>query len=612
MSRSKLAMYVATLAVLFASPARADTQNATYPWQLLSGGYDSSINDGRILAYPDGTGLGEGFFTLVENSIMTMTADNGGFSRSAMVPVPGSIVAPGDVWENSNGGRGFTSAYCGGYTEGCEDFTVGALLGGPPSGMDDAGNNYSPNDLASGGWPEWLLVSVGLMRLFHPEVCIAPAGLDDSALNACAPGMTYRTGGSHLFASPDAGRQWYPFASSCGIPWSAGADNIAVDSGKPGHIVTARNGAPDRPGDASGCTGGSLCSQRSIAWTNDVSPQIAASIAATLPGATDTTHAVDLAGGQGGADWRYAALGHLALTSRDGTGPCDVAHAGIQKDCHAQTGSMCHATKLDQESAGNVGHEQFCPDYGQADGACECKYLGATNQLQSVTEANCAFPQPTSLAIDPRNGAVYAPSAAINVEGDGNQTIQTGLLYSPDGGRKWRRHGHSLYTEYGWWQYTGVPTSTAEPWPYEAAPPVLDGDTDPGVKILTMQGMGIFWSSIPGTPAVLDLNAQPELIQHMGRVTFASTPCESGLLAGEPPLFHDPMGSDRPRVRVTAVLATTWQNPIGATLMHSGVFIAHGDSCTDAAGKAPLVFRDTTDLPPMRADARLPASWAGG
>lgn len=77
---------------------------------------------------------------------------------------------------------------------------------------------------------------------------------------------------------------------------------------------------------------------------------------------------------------------------------------------------------------------------------------------------------------------------------------------------------------------------------------------------------------------------------------------------GEPPLFHDPMGSDRPRVRVTAVLAATWQDPIGPTLMHSGVFVARADSCSDAAGKAPLVFRDAANLMPASADAHAPVA----
>ncbi len=606
MHRMQLVFVLLSLTALAAAPATADTQSAMYPWQLLSGGYDSSVNDGRILGYPQpAVPLGPGFFNLVENSIMTMTADNGGFSRSAAPWPCGGLpwyllltceVAPqgaGDRWENSNGGRGFTNSYCGGYGDDCAGLasaTLGAILAGPPSVMDNALPNYSPNDIASGGWPDSLLDWVRNTNGAGFPICIAPAGLPDAQVNDCAPGMTYRTGLTHLFASPDAGRQWYPFASSCGLAWEAGADHIAVDPGLPGHIVTAR------AAEASGCTGQYQvpppeCAQRRIAWTLDVSSQIQKSIEATALNATDTTHAVDLAGGEDmsnpHAGWRYAALGHLALSNQNGV--CDVAHAGIQANCQAEAtdpaNKYCHAV----EAPADASHERFCPNY--AEDQCSCK----DDAHNAITQANCTFPEVASLAIDPRNGQVYAPS-------------NTGLLFSPDGGRKWRRHGHSLYTQYGWWQYAGVPTSTSEPWPYETAPAVLDADTDPGVTILTMQGMGTFWSAIPGTPAVLDLNGQPELIHHMGRVAFASAPCESGPLAGEPPLFHDPMGSDRPRVRVTAVLAATWQDPIGPTLMHSGVFVARADSCSDAAGKAPLVFRDAANLMPASADAHAPVA----
>ncbi len=617
MHRIQLVFVLLSLTALSAAPATADTQSAMYPWQLLSGGYDSSVNDGRILGYPQpAVPLGPGFFNLVENSIMTMTADNGGFSRSAAPWPCGGLpwyllltcaLAPqgaGDRWENSNGGRGFTNSYCGGYGDDCAGLasaTLGAILAGPPSVMDNALPNYSPNDIASGGWPDSLLDWVRNTNGAGFPICIAPAGLPDAQVNDCAPGMTYRTGLTHLFASPDAGRQWYPFASSCGLAWEAGADYIAVDPGLPGHIVTAR------AAEASGCTGENqapppACAQRRIAWTLDVSSQIQKSIEATASDATDTTHAVDLAGGEDTsnphAGWRYAALGHLALSNQNGV--CDVAHAGIQANCQAEAtdpaNKYCHAV----EAPADASHERFCPKYSQADGACKCGYLDADIKLQPVNAANCAFPEVASLAIDPRNGQVYAPS-------------NTGLLFSPDGGRKWRRHGHSPFTP---WGATAGTSPTTEPWPYADLPPGgLDEVNDPGVKIVTMQGLpdSILNALIAsGGPefAALDLNAQPTLLRHMSRISFATQPCPSTSAMPENP-FIDPMGFPRPRGEVVATLAASWVNPLNAEQVLAGVFVAHGDSCTDAAGKAPLVFWDTANAHATNADAQAPAARSG-
>ena len=592
MPRITLAMSLTTL--LLPAVAVATTESATYPWQLLSGGYKSSVNDGRILAYPaTGMAIGDDFFVLVENSIMTMTADNGGWSRSAAV-APGT--RPGDSWENSNGGRGFTDSFCGGYTGDCTAVLnpdpskpavagkLGVVLAGPPSAMDDAIKNYSPNDIAAGGWPAALMAQLPTLQGDMDSqnngsaVCIAPAGLPDDDAHDCAPGLTYRVGGHLLFASPDAGRQWYPFASSCGLPWSTGADHIAADPGDPGHLVVSWNA------DAGGCGAPSACSQRRIAWTGDVSGQLVKSIAATTsPNVPDTTHAVDEAGG-GASDadpkgWHYAALGHLALDANGGT--CDVAHAGIQAGCMADTNAWCHA----ELGPGDATHERFCPDYSQP----ECSCVNAVGVI--ITETSCNFPEATSLTIDPRNGAVYAPSNA-------------GLLFSPDGGRKWRRHGHGQFTKYDTSPASGAPSQTSEWWPYALPAGGLKEANDPGVSILTMQGLTIPWPVVAGTEVPLDLNAQPELLVHLGRVSIASQPCDDAPQPGEGLQY---LG--HPRVRVTATLTAVWHNPIKPTQELSGVFIARGDSCTDANAVKPLVFRDTANLMP---DGVVnPLGWTG-
>ena len=631
----QLQWFAVVLLPFLSVSAAASTETSIWPWQSLAGAYNSAVNDGRILAYPDDLSSDGRFFRLVENSIMTMTADNGGFSRSAAPIVeqcipeicapdpltktqicsfgpsdPACIAQmpwqPGDRWENSNGGRGFTNSFCGGYPQCPWTPQLDMVLGGPPTAMDGGWDMLSPGDVASGGWPSALLAFVQNYMLayttMNAPICIAPAGLDDSEAHSCAPGMTYRASRKGLFASPDAGRQWYPFAASCSLSDRIGASAIAVDPGNPSHVVTA-NSAKDNPkyGEASGCSVAPLCAQRSVAWTADVSSQIITSIIATMPGAEDTTHAVDKAGGPNpnsdASGWRYAALGHLA-TGQD----CDVAHAGIQLGCAADTSIMCHAQK---PTGANPSQEAFCPDY--TDGRCKCFVAGS-----SIATANCQFPEATSLAIDPRNGQVYAPSAALN-QIAGSQTLQTGLLFSPDGGRKWRRHGHSYYLK---WGSDGGMAQTTEPWPYTEDPDPFDAYTDtvpdagndPGVRILTMQGLpippGAVAPSAVGDAWALDLNAQPELLVHLGRVTIVSTPCGSDPVAGEgvqyvapAGLSADAPGYPRDRVHVVATVTAVWHDPL-TPRQFSGVFVAHGDSCTDAAARVPLVFRDTANLMP--------------
>ncbi len=595
---------VLLIALLLPAVCLATTESSVYPWQLLSGGYNSSVVDGRILAYPFDPTLVGGFFKLKENSIMTMTADNGGWSRSAIADDPGIAVKAGDVWENSGGGRGFTSSFCGGYSaaDGCPGSelmgapqSMGYVMGGPPTTMDAGGSDYVPKDQASTGWPSLLrLMLPFLPPAIRAEMCIAPAGLPDEQASFCAPGLTLRAGDSALYVSPDAGRQWYPVSTSCGFAWTHGPTMVAADMGQPGHIVTYRQhyGTDATLSEASGCTGGpGMCAVRSIAWTGDASNQVYASIAATANALSSAgaTRAVDAAGlpssDSDPLGWRYAALGHLAL---DNGGVCDVAHAGIQEGCMAEVGRMCHASR----GTKNDSHERFCPDHDKPE--CSC---GDENKLP-IDQSLCTFPELTSLAIDPRNGQVYAPS-------------NTGLLFSPDGGRKWRRHGHSPFTP---WGANAGTSPTTEPWPYTDLPPGgLDEVNDPGVKILTMQGLpdsilNALIATVGPEFAALDLNAQPTLLRHMSRISFATQPCPPSIFMPENPFFFDPMGFPRPRVEVVATLAASWVNPLNAEQVLSGVFVAHGDSCMDAAGKAPLVFRDTANLMPASADAHAPAA----
>jgi hypothetical protein len=640
MMRNPLGKFsIALLCWCSTCPALAATPSIIAPWQPLTGGYNGTLRNGRLLAYPP-TAPEDApfFFSLVENAVLTMTGDNDGWTRSAVAVDP-AVATPqqpnlGDWWEHSNGGRGFTSSFCGGYTEGgCGTSfgtnPLGIILGGPPSVMDGGNNSYSPNDVASTGWPAALSgFAQLLLRLGNPDMCIAPPGAPDAQLHLCAAGLAFRSGGSSLYVSPDAGSQWYPLSSSCGIPFAYGPSLVAADAGQPGHVVTFSDL------DASGCSlpGTNSCSWRQIAWTGDVSVQVAATISATATkeASASAPFDVDQAGLPGSDDaklnpegWRYAALGHLALDAPGKT--CDVVHAGIQAGCNAESSKMCHTVEPQnvQGTSPNLPHERFCPKTSQPE--CSCGYTGDLGPATVATET-CAFPTVTSLAIDPRNGQVYAPSVSAVPDGfdaKGKQKwkqISTGLLFSPDGGRKWRRHGHSSLLQVG--DTPGANSiafgdgfaATAEPWPYGDADPD-DADpltppnwqNDPGVHILTLQGLssselfaGIVASIVnyyTDVPLQLDLNAQPAALRDISRVSFASTPCPPAP-EGTAEKFTDVMGFQRTRLQVTAVLTATWQNPLAPHQPLSGVFIAHGDSCTDAAAKKPLVFRDTGSLMP--------------
>ncbi len=630
---------IAVLSLPISGAALASTPSIIAPWQPLSGSYTGTLYDGRLLAYPPpDPAYASFFFTLVENAILTMTGDMDGWARSAVATDPAAASPPhlGDFWEHSNGGRGFTSSFCGGYTDGgCGvgfgTNSLGVVLGGPPSIMDNGFSDYSPVDVATTGWPAALSgLAQFLLRLGNPQMCIAPPGAPEAQLHSCASGLTFRNGNSALFVSPDAGSQWYPLSSSCGIPWAIGLDLVATDAGQPGHVVGFKRDNGDGH-DASGCALVNACSERLIAWTGDVSLQVAATISATATLAASQTapYDVDHAGLPGSDDpivnpegWRYAALGHLALDVPGKT--CDVGHAGIQPNCHASTNDKCHTQKPPSGAgASTPPHERFCPATTQPE--CSCGYVDGSKVLHPFTESNCAFPEVTSLAIDPRNGQVYAPSAVPDANGD--LTIPTGLLFSPDGGRKWRRSGHGSFVKYG---TAPVPNagpsesgfgSTEEPFPYDDADPYdtnpatpPDGVNDPGVRILTLQGVGsagcpFCSSSTLGDSLAFNLNAQPSLMQHLGRVSFASSPCQTAPPPGETAQFKDPMGFLRDRIQVTAVIAATWHNPLTPTQLLSGVFVAHGDSCSDAAAHQPLVFRDTANLMP---DGVVnPLGWTG-
>ena len=103
-------------------------------------------------------------------------------------------------------------------------------------------------DTATGGWPAQLLAALQAAGI--RPTCAAPLGASEAEKNQCVPSLIYRVGQDALYVSPDAGLQWYPISTSCSLTVARSAHLLAVDSGRPGHLVTWH----DRGTDGSGAT----------------------------------------------------------------------------------------------------------------------------------------------------------------------------------------------------------------------------------------------------------------------------------------------------------------------------------------------------------------------
>lgn len=590
---------------------------SVHPWQSVATGYDSTVRHGRIVGVPPPPDDPTSFFSLVENTVLTMTADNGGLSRSVVLPQPGSTVgltSPGKWWENVNGGPGYANSHCGGYSSSdcVETLFPGVILGGPPSSVDEGGDYGVPNGKvdASGGWPD-MPSSVQTLLAAKPDLCIAPDGS-----HRCAGGIVYRIasdgglpdgrgqlGVSGLFASPDAGRQWYPLAPQCAINSPVYISSMAVDSGRPGHLVVFNSSGDEQ--DAGGCelNPAMPCQIRPIASTADVGPQLFHSFLAAK-GLDSPYFGLDSSGGPSGSDWRYAGIAHLATNHLFSTSgdfstanetSCNVLHLlgsdnppGLRDSCPMQVAdpklSICHSGP-----PGIDGHlSQFCPDK-QAP-FCQC-----TPANPPASPSGCDQPKVSSLAIDPRNGQALASS-------------NTGVLFSPDGGRKWHRRGQTLYTRYSQSAPSGELAVTEEPL---ASPG--DAPSSQGIRLLTMQGLEFPVATVD--EAALDLNAQPAYILDVGKITFAMEPCTaadfpnaSDYTSGSADVATAKPGEPvfaRKRGHLTGTVAVVWRNPLRPAQVMSGVFVAAADTCdpnNDAHVNDPLVFRDSTSVLPA-ADA---------
>jgi hypothetical protein len=565
----------------FAAAAIAQPAHAVAPWQMLNGSYDSAVKSGFVFDLPlPGQSTGR--------SVLFMGADNGGASRSLDL---------GKSWSNVNGGRGFSTSSCGGYSEeqvpGCMAGKENAFpYGGPPTAMQWYHKTKSVEFMAAGGLP----------------ASIAPnlAELGQDAIGGARGALVYRSS-SRLFVSIDAGRQWAPLAPSCSVGDSIYFGPVAVDGGRPGHMVVIEvGGGNGNAYDAAGCerpapatppdpnnpdiVNTKFCSNRAVAWTRDVGPQVQASLLASHSFAASQSAAmqVDQAGygaGDEAKGWRYASFTHLAaprLQKVAGTWTATTCTVGVGQKGPANTtmsvpdwsacpnlgDKYCHGIKSPSVTSVALTH-RACMNLEHP--KCKCD--------DAPGSGPCAYPQVHDLAVDPRNGWVYASS-------------NVGLLTSPDGGGQWQRKGGTAsYQRYDPGNLAGVAKTDGDLDPAVALKVGLPPGT--GARLLTFQGLATNLGITTDDAHALDLNAHPEYLVDLGKVSFAATPCE-GITA------TDPDGAVRPYVKVRAAVSALWHNPVDPAQVLSSVFTAEtecpvpGPLTTFPAPQDALVFRDTS------------------
>jgi len=468
------------------------------------------------------------------------------------------------------------------------------------------------------------VVAACLARSGAPDVALAP---QDEASGRTQGGLTYRAA-CLLLVSGDGGRQWAPLAPQCTLQVPSRTGAMAIDAARPEHVITAVNrpsadmaATGEAAADASvSCHVAPACGVRTIAYTHDVRPQVAASLAAFTGAAGDpasrarTTPAPSAiysvqAAGHG---WRYSSLVHLAAPVRKWLGKrwqqsvcrMDVQAADPQlrmvpsPTCTAQPSSVCHGSKVTHHPT--LAGQQWCPDMHSPD--CHCKDLSTPPTAAAWNSASppgfCHYPAVRSLEIDPRNGFAYASTLV-------------GLLTSPDGGGKWQRFGNGRVQDCAASGGTASHVPVKDPNPYL---PVQDGaghevawppPNDPGkpqaARLLTHQGVpmcGPAGSQRTDSNA-FDLNAWPQYIAHVGRMVLSFQPCQDA--RGQAKFYTDL--PTRKRGTLTATLPVAWRARHPATAPGSGeplaaVLVAHEpDDCTgERAAPGALTLRDPAVL----------------
>lgn len=598
------------LAWIAPCPGWASVPNFT-PWQNIDLYYGSAIRTGAILPV---AAAGPDWENKPENgAVVLLGADNGGAARSLNL---------GRTFDTSNGGRGFSNAICGGYSAAflnvdaqmCEA-AAGAtpksyplLYGGPPAMIATfAGLDSNISDYASGAWP------AGLDPATQPQV-----GMTAKGTPGMANGLVYRAS-NHLYVSPDAAASWFPLVPQCEMNQvSPFVTAVAVDRGRPGHVVVGSSDVSGGLHSISGCKAvvdynaayDGTCGVQTVASNDDIKRELAAVFLATANAASSATALRDVevaAGGSPGTlidpnlsqqdklakinawkaqdKWRYATIAHLATGCapvEQGSDPQAVATISSWS-CPSQVDFKCHG-RTPTDYAITIGDNPqdraaWCPSIT----SCACK-----------SSPTCRYPQIRTLEIDPRNGWVYAVAA------DHGTNPDFSLLTSPDGGRSWMRKGNA----------STDPTQNDS-----TLPPAIPAGTT-GAKILTHQFEPSETGQAPLSDGnALDLARHPENVKFIGRMSVSWQPCSNGakylgtttLPDGTVVLTtaKDYHGDFRTRGTLVATLPVEWLSTTGHRV--SSVFVAADvDDCSgDRFLPKALEFRDTANLvlPPGAAAA---------
>ncbi len=527
---------------LCADASASAAQSTTWPWQLLSQGFNGTAHSASYSPY---------------SNTLFRSGDMGPVWRSQDC---------GTTWEPIDGGPGVTEGYNGGYA-GCDPSAQscdhGVIYGGPPS----ADNLGGGGKVASGPMPQ-------------------PNAFGATTL---AVRMT-----NNAFWSSDEGRAWYPLSPFCVGQSQVVQTNMreaAIDVGVPGpavHLVMAAQAGQD----ASQCGLAPACGQRAIAWTDDASAQMAKSKKKSDGRWWDAAVEMDLA-----STWRYASLAHLAADAWAYPGACQ--NAGSDKSflpkttCTVNGKGWCHGGQTAQQ-----------PEDGCLDAAL-CNCTDPYDTTTKPPTPTCRYPAVAGLVIDPRNGWAYASTqVGLLVSPDGGRTWgrkgvdlagapldkQTSsylpaAINAPtaeedgatDENYVLRASGvNGLWSKAKVILETGIPPNqpTANtPAPYDLSlTPRNIQDVGPVSLIATKEACA---TPLPGTTAT----------------TYGAT------------AQGDPAGRHRQRIR--AYIAVKWMawddrdaegNFLAAPgyAARSSVFVAEAGPCADP--EAPLVFKDTATL----------------
>ena len=473
----RLIFVSSVFAVIFGSGGNCVAAEPSYaPWAIISSGFNGAPHS---IGYAPPTG-GAGPGTVFAGG------DLGGAYRSKTC---------GETWEHVNGGPPVSDGVNSGYS-------TAALI--CPCACNPANTSCADDPLCHhgviyGGPPSVEPGSVDV-RAFEAGPMPAVFAMLTAIAGLPAGPVVYRVG-SRVWFALDGGLQWYPVPPTCiqggNVLSHFEALGVDQDPGHAGHLVAA-SASGGAAFEASGCKGTNYqCATRQIAWTDDASFQMQASIDASDQSKSGAEYQIDR-----NSTWHFASLAHLATSNQpDNPSSCpavpDVNLPGGA--CPVNNKLLCHGIK---PTVADTAREDACLDLSTTNSKCFC-----------ADNPGCRYPAPTSVEIDPRNGWAYA-------------TTESGLLLSVDRGRSWGRNGLGN---------DPVPALRAEA-AFDGLVHKQDGSTPqpPGdyplppspVRLLT--GMTSSQDAdVPpaawindGNDVALDLNFAPWRIAHMGKMSL--------------------------------------------------------------------------------------------